>query len=205
MTVSELLQKVHVRYEKNTDYPQVGSEDHTVRLAYLDDSIDEWEKEAKEGVQWEELISEATITDDNLPTDFLGFLRAGEDYAVIKAGSVSWTECSPVDGNRALQENSNNYFFWAENGKLKSVPTISGTLTFPYLRKATRFPLGSEATAIDMKNPKFMQEYILGMLYLDDGNINQYNSHMNVASDILDTARAEGLIKTIKDKFPIGL
>lgn len=204
MTPAEVLQKVHVRYEKNTDYPTAGSEDHTVRLAFLDDSISVWEKEVKEGVVWDSLKASASIVTDDLPADFYDFLRAEGQPAYIKQGSAEYSEVTLEDGNKFLQAGKTPYVFWAENGKLKSLPTMSGTIEFPYIRKATRFPLGTENTQLDMENPTFSQEYILAQLYLDDGNINQYNAHVNTAEDILDTMRISAIKKVPTDNFPIG-
>lgn len=198
-TIVGILQKVHVRFEKNTDYPDATSEDGVVRVAYADDAISMWEKEAREGKYWQPLIAQASIVSGGLGTDpneadFLEFMRAEDTEAIISDGSREWSEVSPEEGNLQAQNGQNNYIFWLESGNIRTLPAISGTITFPYVRKATRYPLGTEVTALEIEDPMFIQEYVLAMLYLDDGNLNQYNTHMNNAVDILDTMEYQTIL-----------
>jgi hypothetical protein len=195
MTIQDLLNKVHVRFEKNTDYPDTSSDDFVVRLGYLDDAITMWEKEAREGVQWKPLKKAASIAaagngNDPQPADFLEFLKAEGKAAIISDGTNEWREVSAQDGNRAVQDGATDpYIFWREAGNIRTLPAITGTITFPYLRKATRYPLGTEITAIEIEDEKFLQEFIVAMLYLDDDNLSQYQAHMNNAKDILSTMK----------------
>lgn len=191
-TIVDVLNNVHVRFEKNTDYPASTSEDHIVRVAYSDDAISMWEKEARKGKYYKPLISQASIvaggtgTDAN-ESDFLEFMRAKEMPAVITDGLAQWMEVSAEDGNYQEQNNLENNIFWLEGANIRTLPAITGTITFPYIRKATRYPLGTEVTTLEIEDPMFIQEYDLAMLYLDDGNLNQYQAHMNNAQDILET------------------
>lgn len=195
MTIQELLQKVHISFEKNTDYPTAGEEDFSVRLNYLDDGITMWEKEAREGVLWKPLKKAASIAatgsgTDTEPTDFLAFMPAEGKAPIITDGSNEWREVSAQDGNRMVQdEASDPYVFWREAGNIRTLPAITGTITFPYLRKATRYPLGTETTEIEIEDEKFLQEYVIACLYLDDDNLTQYQAHMNNAKDILTSMK----------------
>lgn len=192
LTPEEILKEVHVRYEKNTEYPTTGEEDFTVRLAYLDDSVSALEREAKQGVKFDFLKEEESLSatgtgTDDLPIDFLAFLT---DY--IKAGNEEYVRCSKEQGNFYEQSGSAPYVFWQEGTKLRSLPALSGTVAYPYLRKLTRFPDGDEVETAD-GDGKYYVESILAMLYLDDGDLNQYNVHANNAKDILDFLKGEAI------------
>lgn len=204
MTPVEVLQKVHIRYEKNTDYPEIGSEDHTVRLAYFDDAITNAEIEMKNGVKPLSQITSASFTASGTGTedlstevaDFLDFARVADEPMYLVQDASQWQEVSPEQGRDSEVRGMEPYIFWLEGTNLKTLPAITGTVTFPYLKKITRYPLGSETTEIVYPNPYFCIEYILGMLYLDDGEINQYNAHMNNAGEILTADRTQGIIGT---------
>lgn len=211
MTPVELLQGVHVRFEKNTDYPDSTEEDHVVRVAYMNDAIDTLEKEALEGVNWDFLKTSASMTfsgtgTDTLPSDFLTFLRVGNS-ASLKIGNATYTETSSSEGNMLANNGEKGaYVMWIEGTNLRTYPEASGTITVTYIKHATRYPLGTEVTTLEIPRPLFIQEYILANLYLDDGNVNQYNAHMNIAKDQLDTMRLNTLInRNEQNNFAFGL
>lgn len=205
LTPVEILQKVHVRYEGNTDYPASGEEDHTVRVAYLDDSVSAIERESMNGVKFDFLREEETLSaggtgSDDLPADFLSFLT---DY--IKVGSTEYVRTDKETGNFDEQAGFAPYVFWKEGTKLRSLPALSGTVTYPYQRKFNRFPLGTESTTADGEGSYYV-ESITAMLYLSDGDLNQYNVHANNAKDILDSMKGEAItIATNQSQFGIGM
>lgn len=205
LTPTEILEKVHVRYEGNTDYPASGEEDYTVRLAYLDDSVSALEREAMTGVKFDFLRKEESLAaggtgSDDLPADFLSFLT---DY--IKAGNEEYVRVSKEQGNFYEQAESAPYVFWKEGTKLRSLPALSGTVTYPYQRTFTRFPLGTEVTTADGEGSYYV-ESIIAMLYLSDGDLNQYNVHANNAKDILDGIKGEAITDAPnQSQFGIGM
>lgn len=205
LTPVEILQKVHVRYEGNTDYPATGEEDHTVRVAYLDDAVSALEREAMNGVKFDFLREEATLVatgtgSDDLEADFLSFFT---DY--IKAGSSEYTRVGKEEGNFYEQSGASPYVFWREGTKLRSLPALSGTITYPYQRKFNRFPLGTESTTADGECSYYV-ESIIAMLYLSDGDLNQYNVHANNAKDILDGTKGEAITSAPnQSQFGIGM
>lgn len=214
MNPSEILQKVHVRFEKNTDYPDSTSEDFVTRLAYLDDATSMAEKEIKEGVLPPEQVGTASFAATGLGSedlaamlpDFLGFLRNGNMPARIMTGNSEWIEVSANEGKSYEQDGSTPNVFWIEAGKLRSLPAINGTISFPYMKKLTRFVTGEEATNVSYPDPYFYIEYILSMLYLDDGNINQYNAHSNNAQELLEGSRVGGIVGVpIGNGFGLGM
>lgn len=203
MYPSVILQKVHVRYEGDTSYPTSSEEDFIVRLAHLDDATDTIEMKTKEGVKYQFLSKEGTLAcggtgTDALPTDFLAFAT---DY--LKAGSNEYKKVSKEDGIKYGQAGYKPYCFWQEGTNLRSLPELSGSITLPYQRKLTRFTTGDETTDVD-GNPKFYQEYILSKLYLDDGDLNQYNVHANEAKEYLDADIVEGITGESATPFGFG-
>lgn len=203
-TMQTLLNKVHLRYQKDTDYPDPTSEDFAIMLAYADDGITMWEKEAQEGVPFKILIKQnnsvptGTGTDPE-PDDFLNFLRAEDKPAIITDGKSEWREVSSGDGNRMVQDGNAPQVFWREAGNIRTLPAISGSMRFPYIRKATRYPLGTESIPIEISDEMFLQEYVIAMLYLDDDNLTEYQAHMNNAKDILLTMKGKSLSEPADD------
>lgn len=205
LTPTEILQKVHVRYENNIDYPGVGEEDFIVRVAYLDDSVSALEREAMNGVKFDFLRAEESLTaggtgSDDLPTNFLSFLT---DY--IKVGSTEYVRTDKTTGNYDEQAGFAPYVFWKEGTKLRSLPALSGAVTYPYQRKFTRFPNGDEITTADGEGSYYI-ESILATLYLSDGDLNQYNVHANQAKDILESTKGEAITTAPnQSQFGIGM
>jgi len=205
LTPVEILQKVHIRYEGNTDYPAVGEEDHTLRVAYLDDAVSALEQEAFNGVKFDFLRAEESLAaggtgSDNLPTDFLSFLT---DY--IKVGSTEYVRTDKETGNFDDQADYAPYVFWKEGTKLRSLPALSGTVTYPYQKTFTRFPDGDETSTADGEGSYYI-EFILAQLYLSDGDLNQYNVHANNAKDILDAMKGEAITTAPnQSQFGIGM
>lgn len=66
MTLAEIQQKIHVKYEGNIDYYSEDDEDYLVRLSLINDSIDEWETGGgDEVIEWPELKSTTTVSLSN--------------------------------------------------------------------------------------------------------------------------------------------
>jgi len=103
------------------------------------------------------------------------------------------------------QENINSNIFWKENGQIRTLPAISGTISFPYLRKLTRFETGLETDLIDTDD-QFLIEYILGQLYLDDKNYNVAEVHLGKAKEILDRNKYPLIIQPPEESnFGLGM
>ena len=215
MTMQEVLQAAHLRFEKNTTYPDPSSEDFLVRLAYGNDGIKMWAKEVKEGVLWKPLKKDASFVasgngTDSLTTnvpDFYTFLRAEEQPAIIISGKTEWQEVTPQDGSKAIQDGvTNGYVFWVEAGNLRTLPSIAGTVQFPYIKKPTKYVTGLESTPIEIEDEEFLIEYILGMLYLDDNNMSQYQAHMENAKDYLFSMKISTINEIPSDNgFGMGM
>ena len=55
MTITEVLNQIHVKYEFNVEYFDMTNEDQLVRLALVNDKINMWENE--DGILWRELFT----------------------------------------------------------------------------------------------------------------------------------------------------
>lgn len=212
MTIATLLQNAHLRKFRDVDYPEATSEDFLVRLRMADDGLNEWEKEALNGVAWPELKEDASIAatgtgTDPEPDDFLCFMPSDEKPAIITDGANEWSEISMQEGNRMIQDGiTDAYVFWREAGNIRMLPAISasGTITFPYLRKITRYPLGTEADPIEC-DTKFLEEYVIAQMFLDDKNTNTYSVHLQVAKDVLDNRKYQVITqKPAESSFGFG-
>jgi hypothetical protein len=195
------LEAVHELYEKNTDYPDITSEDFVVRRRYGNNSIHELEKEVKNGVIIKGLKESASFAANGTGTDsmttnvptFLSFIRSDGCAAIISDGQNEWKEVSAQMGNRMVQDKiTNPYVFWVEAGNIRTLPALAGTMQFPYLRKPNYYPIGTESDALDVDSV-YLQEYVLAYLYLDDENLSAYQAHMQNAKDILDSIRVEAI------------
>lgn len=194
ITFEEALQEVHRQYEGNEDFPDVSSEDFIIRRSYGNKMIRTWEREVRNGIFWNALKKNASFVasgtgTDSLTThvsDFLSFIRQKDTPAYVSDGSRTWREVSVADGSRAVMENDRGYVFWVEGTDLRTFPEISGTVSFPYVRKATQYPVGTETIPIDIDEEDFLIDGILASLYIKDKNTNMYNVSINNVEDALE-------------------
>lgn len=194
MTANTILEKIHRKFAKDTDYPEAGSEDFLVRLDYVNDAITEWENKAKEGIYWEELKDQSTVScggtgTDALPTDFLSFIRknnADDDFSALVIGNEYWLEVTMAQGIRAAQEGIAPHIFWREGTNLRSLPAMSGSLALPYIRKATRYETGAETDEPEMKDQTFIEDFVLSKVFLDNDDQSLYQAYALSAKEKLD-------------------
>lgn len=210
MTIEEILKKIHIRYEKNTDYAQSGSEDLAIRIAYVNDALGNLEKEAREGVVFPFLITQTTLSlsgtgTDALPSDFLTFISTKEQPAVFSLGSYVYTNASSDDGvylTASGVETGN--LFWQEGTNMRTLPPASGDISLYYQKKLPRYETGSESGDFLLTDTDYIQEYVLAYLYLDDENLNQYNAHINNAKELLENMRNVALVSSKRELFGFG-
>lgn len=198
-TIETVLQKVHRKFAKDTDYPEAASEDRLVRLDHADDGISVYEGMVEEGIYPSELyVGDGTIAcggtgTDPLPTDFLSIIRAEDQPAIIKSGNNIWIEVSAHDFIRYAQEGYSSYVFTIEGSNLRTLPAASGTIPFPYMKKHTRYETGDEATELEMKDSKFLEHYILAKVFLDNGDDTLYQSNMLEAKERLSGMKYDAI------------
>lgn len=200
--IADILKKVHRKFAKDTDYPEAGSEDLLVRLDHVDDAISEWEDLVKEGYNWKELMTSDSLVfagtgSDALPANFLSFIHSfgddGYEVAELMIGNALYTEVKAAEGSKYVQEELSPYIFWEEGGNIKTLPAALGTITLPYLKKATRFTVGDETTEPEMENPKFIEDYVLAKVFLDNDDSTLYQSFMTSAGEKLKQMKYNAL------------
>lgn len=214
-TIEEVLQEVHKKYAKNTEYPVPGDDDFTFRLTHANDGIGLHEGEVFEGVQWSELIDEFAGTGagtgvDDLADDFLATYRRrdenGDHPAELYAGTITYYEVTPGQGMLAKRNGLGGNVFWIAGKKLHTFPVITGSFTLPYLRKETRYEEGTEVTPIDMANPLFLVFYILSMMFLKDRNAMGFNANQQLALEEMRKMRLKANQDQPNDSgFGIGM
>lgn len=215
MTIEEVLQEVHKKYAGDTDYPESTDEDFVVRLSHANDGIEEYESEVPEGTQWPELIDEHTGTGtgtgiDDLATDHLSTYRRrdenGDHPAELYAGTITYYEVTPGQGMLVKRNGIGGNVFWIAGGKLNTYPAITGSFTLPYLREATKYPVGTETTPIDMSRPKFLVYYVLSMLFLKDRNAMGFQANQQLALEAMRKMKIDANQEQTGDSgFGIGM
>lgn len=201
--IIDILKRIHRKFAGDTDYPGTGSEERLVRLDRIDDAISEWEDCVDEGYSWKELQTSEAVSfggsgSDDLPEDFRAFIRHfdsnnGFQMAQFMVGSATYKEVNAAKGDQYLRAGLSPYVFWHSGGKIKSLPAIIGTIELPYIKKATRYVTGDEATEPEMENPKFIEEYAIAMEYLKNGDDTLYQSHFLSANEKLQKMKYNSL------------
>ena len=194
MLPEEILKRVHRKFAKDIDYPETGSEDLMVRIDHLNDGVTEWENKYKDGIYWSDLVTHVSLVcggtgTDLLPADFLSFIRKNnedDDASVIVSGGNTWVEVTPAQGKIALDEGLSPYFFWREGENIVTIPALSGTVPFTYLRKATRYSTGTETTEPEMRDDSFLEDYALSKVFLDNSDNTLYTVYATSAKEKLD-------------------
>ena len=202
MTIAEIIQSAHRKWSGDIDYPTSGSDDMEMYVDFYNDAVTEWERQISAGVAWQELMTSETITcggtgTDDLPGDFLSFIATSEDSenypAILKSGNNTWVQVHAREGLLHYQENNNAYVFWRENGKLRTLPAISGDVIVPYLRKATRAVTGEETTTPECPVPTFLVNFTSALISLHNEDQTKYEQYALTAQEILTDMMGESL------------
>lgn len=189
----KLLEKAHRQFARDTEYPETGSEERLVMVDHYNNGLAEYEAKALEGIPFPELM----VTNENLscggtgtdalPAQFLTFFRRRPELpAVLKVGSAFYTEVAAAEGARFVQEQYAAQVFWTEGTNLRSYPAISGSIPFPYLKKATRIETGDEITLPEIKNRYYLSDFVTSRLALDNEDDTLYQQYNNQADDKLN-------------------
>lgn len=200
--IADILKKIHRKYAKDLDYPATGSEETMVRLDHVDDAISEWEDLVKEGYNWKELMTSGAFVfagsgSDAAPADFLSFIHNfgndGYEMAQLQIGSAVYMEVKAAEGSNMKMADYSPYIFWIEGVNIMTLPAANGTITMPYLKKATRYVTGEETTEPEMENPKFIEDYATAKVFLDSKNSTMYTANMTQANEKLKQMKYNAL------------
>lgn len=174
----DLQQRIHRKAELDSDYPTAGETDYTVRTGLINDWIHNWEDE--EGVLWNELFTEGSITSTGATSYVLsssaitnvkyplgGFIRIVDSnsntvliYKIKKPHEVQLSVNSTEQYAYFLGDPQNGYTLYFN----PSIPPTSGTtIKFAYYKKATE--LSSSTDKPEMVNPLYIVHGVVSDIY----------------------------------------
>jgi hypothetical protein len=203
MTTDEALQQIHILLEKNIDYPTVGDEDYTVRLALLKDAVQTWENE--EGVLWNELFvsladaadgdkeTVAEQSDYDCPSDFkfpAGYLKIATNnfYPLVRPENVQ--KYDPNNGERYWYVTGNKATGYTYH--LHPIPTVGGeTINFNYYKNASLPTSGS--SVLEMSDPQFAVYWALAELTKEE-NPGLAQNYLDIAMAKLRAMRTKNIM-----------
>lgn len=187
LSVQDILDAAHSRYEQATDTPGLTDDDGKIRLSLLNEGINTWETE--NGVRWRELwtynttfgpLAAGTVSYSISADDFrefgsrIRFLRADgsrfyinlvsqENYArhINENKQVATTSGNPADGYQIQL----GWIPLANDG------TVGATGYYDYYRWALR--MSSMQDVPELSNPFYLIDYITAELFAND-DINLY-------------------------------
>ena len=210
MTLSEILNKIHLLYEGDTSYPSSGSEDYEVRKALVNAAIEAWENE---NVRWRELFVnlEDASDGDKTATTSTTVYSVPSDYRFIS----SFLYIEDSDGNKTYYtyirpddkikiSGSSKVFFetgGGSNKKINIVNPVNGTIHYSYYKKATK--LSSPSDVPEMLVPDFIVYWVLAQLYEQDLRNDKVAQYQALAKQALDYMIVENETKPFNHTYQL--
>ena len=186
ITLDNILEAAHRKYDGSTDYPTLTEDDYIVRMGVVNDLIGLWEKEP---IDWNELIElDNTIVSggtkiENLPADFEkmnGMVYVdGKELKYIK----------PTERATTLELNSSAEFYtiYGKPGAKKlycnPAPTSGVNIIFDYYRTITAMTVGTDQP--DMSDTMFLYNGLVAFLYEQDARTDKSTEYENKQADSL--------------------
>ncbi len=196
MTVEDIIKRAHRMAFADTDYPTSGTEDALVSVDGLNDGIAEWESLVEDGVIPEELLTSSDVVfggsgTDTLPTDFRAFVPSVSDRGWLPpsfyAGSSQYRFVPTSEGMmRAQAGSSMEAIFWREGANIRTLPAISGTVSLPYVKKATRAVSSTDTFEPECPNSEFLVSFLASRMAIDnEDDTTKYQLFASQASEKL--------------------
>jgi hypothetical protein len=196
MTIQQWQDELHTQYQGDTETPEDGDEDWTVRLNLLYDAIDAWR--GYEGVLWLELWTTLTDAIDgdkttngvdvqfDCPADFQfpgGFVRVidGTQYAFYSVVRPETLDLYRGGGESVCWFTGNARTGFKLN--FLSAPPTGRTIDYPYYK--TAFKPTTAAHILEMSDPYFSMKYVLAKLHELDGEGDRASLALQIASSKL--------------------
>ena len=187
MTIDEILQSAHRKYDGSIDYPTSSEDDYKVRLGVIQDLVREW---GSEPIDWKELYTSGSITADgtseqDLPSDF------NHINGNVSVGGTMYEFRKPEEISQQISDDSGSTFFsvYGTPGsyKLYIYPTpSSGTaITFHYYKNPTIPTVGTDV--IEMSDPLFLRDGLISFMYEQDSRSGKATEYNNKKVDRLNT------------------
>ncbi len=192
MTIQEVLNQIHIKYEFNTDFFDMANEDQKVRLALVNDKINMWENE--NGILWRELYTTVSDTlDSNGSFNLTNFILPANR---LEIGSDYYEYISPELLQEQQKFNSNAKVYTVTGGVSDKTLTVypnPGPVGFSlrYYKKATTYLTGTETTELEMSDPYFVIYSVVAELYLDDGDTEKSSVAIQIATQKLEGMKSK--------------
>lgn len=192
MTILEVLNQIHIKYEFNVEFFDAASEDQQVRLALANDKINMWENE--DGILWRELYTTVSDTLDTNSqfalTDFI--LPANK----LEIGSIYYDYLSPeLVQEQQIYASSKNIYTVTGGDQDKSItvyPDASGEdFSLRYYKKALQYTDQTATEPLEMADPYFVIYAVVSELYLDDGDTEKAGVAMQIATQKLEGMKSK--------------
>ncbi len=192
MTTTQILNKIHEKYEGSTDYPTEG-DDFDVRLALVNQRIEDWQDE---NVNWRELYanSQAAVTGDI--TTVSGTLDYDCPDTFLKISSfikINDIEYEYMDQDKVLEDQtypSGKRYFYITGGygsyviNLSHDPEGAYPIYYMYYKEATLMTTG--ANIPEMSRPKYIINGVLADLYEQDNRNDMVELYTNKADEAME-------------------
>lgn len=186
VTLDNILQASHRRYDGSTDYPASTEDDYVVRMGVLNDLIGVWEKEP---VDWNELIElDHTIVSggtkiENLPANFEKM--NGKVY--VDGNELNYIKPTERAAVLELNPSAKFYTIYGKPGAKKlycnPAPVNGVNIIFDYYRIVVKMATGTDQP--DMSDTMFLYNGLVAFLYEQDARTDKSTEYENKASDSL--------------------
>lgn len=192
-SLTTIQQKIHLKYEGSTDYPESGSEDYLVRLGLINDKIHDWEDE---GTEWKELYKTLQTASDGDKTTVDGTLDYDCPTNFIRPSSVVYINSLkyiylPSEKVLETQQTDPSKRFFYITGKpgtykinLSHDPDGAYPIYYSYRGSATE--LASAADVPEMSRPMYIVNGVLADLYEQDNRNDMVQLYSNRADENME-------------------
>jgi hypothetical protein len=192
MTIQEVLNQIHIKYEFNVEYFDMANEDQKVRLALVNDKINMWENE--DGILWRELFvsvqdrftDEATYPVPDLILPANRIVSDGNYFEYISPELLQEQEkMSPFQKMFTITG--------GDTEKVINVPAdrANEEFRFYYYKKARTYVTGEETEPIEMADPYFIIYAVVAELFLDDGDTEKSSVATQIATQKLEGMKSK--------------
>lgn len=193
MTTTQILQRIHEKYEGSVDYPVADTDDYDVRLALANQRIESWQDEL---TNWKELFTNVqdasdgdkttvdNTTEYDCPTNFLRI------SSYVKINDIYY---EMLDQDKVLEtqrtDPSKRYFYLTGSPgsykiNLSHDPDGAYPIYYSYYKSATLLTTGSSVP--EMSRPQFIINGVLADLYEQDNRNDMVELYTNKADESME-------------------
>lgn len=188
MTLQEVMNSIHARYEMNDNFYVPGDVDFETRLILVNLKVSLWAGEP--GVLWRELFRSASgdlvAGKAYLPSDFHSL--SGK----LQLGSLYYEFVSPEFFQESIRFGGRCVFtiLYDDGGAYLQTPGgENSSFSFPYYKKASQYTSADLEKHLEMSEPMFVVHSVVGDLYLDDRDSDKASVEFQVAGSLMEAMK----------------